>query len=123
MTRNRNHLGKLALAAALSGAVGLLACGDDKEDLMAQPGTGDGDQGDGDVGDGDQGDGDGGDGDAGDGDQGDGDGPADPACPALAERPEVVVGGDWARPKTVKTAAEEAAPEYETRTATQNLCG
>ncbi len=89
MTRNRKHLGKLALAAALSGAIGLVACGDDdKNDLMGQP-TGDGDQGDGDQGDGDQGDG-----DQGDGDQGDGDGPVDPTCPELSQRTEVVVGGD-----------------------------
>ncbi|MEO3787905.1 LCP family protein [Actinocorallia sp. B10E7] len=42
---------------------------------------------------------------------------------ALGTRIEVVVGGDWAKPKTVKTASEAAAPDYETRTATQNLCG
>lgn len=42
---------------------------------------------------------------------------------ALGTRIEVIVGSEWAKPKTVKTAAEQAAPEYETRTATQNLCG
>ncbi|WP_106403520.1 LCP family protein [Actinocorallia populi] len=42
---------------------------------------------------------------------------------ALGSGIEVVVGSDWARPKKVETAAEAKEPDYETRTATQNLCG
>ncbi len=42
---------------------------------------------------------------------------------ALGSGIELVVGSDWAKPKKVRTAAEQEAPEFETRTATQNLCG
>lgn len=42
---------------------------------------------------------------------------------ALGDGIELVVGSDWARPKKVETAAERAAPDFETKTATQNLCG
>jgi LCP family protein required for cell wall assembly len=41
----------------------------------------------------------------------------------LGTRIEIIVGSDWTRPKTVKTADEKAAQGYETRTAKQNLCG